>query len=209
MKKLFYWIFLLCIISCSKKDPCEGVNEISISAYKNLDESQKKLLPYQGNEKLVFVSNMGDTARLLGTGTLQEYRKLKLMYPKSAYDECPRDVYDSYQFLAAEYKGDNPKFNQLIVTILKDEWNDPSLKFDCTSGYSNVKWWNGYSTTALNDPRFFPFKFFYKGDSVITTKIKLIETSNSPAGSYLVYLPFKGIIGYQLDSNTTFTLNEL
>lgn len=209
MKKLVYWIFLLSILSCSKKDPCEGLDEIDISYYVNLDEVQKQLLPYRGNETLVFVSNKGDTARLVGTGSLQEYRKLKLMYPKTGHEVCPRDVYHSYQFLAAEYKGDNPKFNQLVVTLSKDEWSDPCLKFDCTTGYSNVKWWNGYSITALNDPRFFPFKFFYKGDSVTTTKIKLIETSSSPAGSYLVYLPFKGIIGYQLDSTTTFTLTEL
>lgn len=204
MKRLFYWIFLLFILSCSKKDPCDGVEKIQITGYKNLNESQKQLMPYQGNETLSFISNKGDTAILRGTGNLQEYRRLKL---SGSGFYCGEEHYDSYQFLAAEYKGNNPKFNQLIVTILKDEWNDPSLKFDCTNGYSNAKWWNGYSITALNDPRFFPFKFFYNGDSVTTTKIKLIETGSSPAGSYLVYLPFKGIIGYQLDSNTTYTLN--
>lgn len=202
---------MLSILSCSKKDPCEGLDEIDISYYVNLDEVQKQLLPYRGNETLVFVSNKGDTARLVGTGSLQEYRKLKLMYPKTGHEVCPRDVYHSYQFLAAEYKGDNPKFNQLVVTIFKDRWSDPSLRFDFNKSYSysHLNWLDGISITALNDPRFFPFKFFYRGDSVTTTKITLFETSSSQDSSYLVYLPFKGIIGYQLDSTTTFTLTEL
>ncbi len=206
MKKLVYWIFLLSILSCSKKDPCEGLDDIDISAYINLNEVQKQLLPYRGNETLVFVSNKGDTARLVGSGSLQSYRRLLLMYPKSAYEECPRDGYYSYEFLAAEYKGDNPKFNQLVVTIFKDRWSDPSLRFDCVNAYSHQNPFDGNSIAALNDPRFFPFKFFYKGDTVTTTKITLFETSSSQDSSYLVYLPFKGIIGYQYDSTTTYTL---
>jgi hypothetical protein len=204
MKRLFYWIFLLFILSCSKKDPCDGVEKIQITGYKNLDESQKQLMPYQGNETLLFISNKGDTALLRGTGNLQEYRRLKL---SGSGFYCGEEHYDSYQFLAAEYKGDNPKFNQLIITIFKDLWSDPLLRFNCNNDNSHQNIFDGSSIAALNDPRFFPFKFFYKGDSVITTKITLFENNTSLNGSYLVYQPFKGIIGYQLDSNTTFTLN--
>jgi len=94
------------------------------------------------------------------------------------------------QFIRNIHKGDNPKFNQLKIELFKGQGMDPSLNFYSNNGYSFYQW-DGFSLVALNDPRFFPFKFFYKGDSVTTTKIKLIETGSSPAGSYLVYLPFK------------------
>lgn len=203
MKKLFYWIFFFSILSCSKKDPCEGVEKIQITGYKNLDESQKQLMPYQGNETLLFISNKGDTALLKGTGNRQEYRRLKL---SGSGFYCGEEQFDSYQFIAAEYKGNNPKFDLLRIELFKNTESEAALNFYCTNCFS-FDTWRGSAIADLNVTQFFPYKFFYKGDSVITRKLKFYDLKNANNYHYMFYLPFTGIIGFQLDSLTTYTLN--
>jgi hypothetical protein len=204
MKKVFYWIFLFSILSCSKKDPCEGVEKIQITGYKNLDESQKQLMPYQGNETLLFISNKGDTALLKGTGNRQEYRRLKL---SGSGFNCGEEHYDSYQFLAAEYNGDNPKFNQLKIELFKGYANETSFNFyfNENRGYY-VDLWDGYNVEFMNNQNILPYKVYFRGDSVIAKRLfwgNFLKNYDYP---WLIYIKEIGIIGFQIDSLNTFML---
>jgi hypothetical protein len=70
----FFAITFLCVSffsNCQKQNPC---GTPSFTTY-NISAIEKSEIPYAGNETLVFVSNTGDTAKLIGQGKLDYYHQ--------------------------------------------------------------------------------------------------------------------------------------
>ena len=70
----FFAITFLCVSffsNCQKQNPC---GTPSFTTY-NISAVEKSEIPYAGNETLVFVSNTGDTAKLIGQGKLDYYHQ--------------------------------------------------------------------------------------------------------------------------------------
>lgn len=104
MKKtiqLFSILLLVMLIqSCSKTDPCPKGQE----NYYNLTDEEKSKIPYTGTDTLVFISDKGDTATLIGQGKSQSYKRTT----SGGNPDCQISYnYDNYELLTYSYLGTN------------------------------------------------------------------------------------------------------
>lgn len=114
MKTLIYFGFLLFIFSCSKEKDCSKVPSKLITADRIIPDTERTYLPYTGSETLVFVSNKGDTAILIGTGSIQKYTKERIVF-KNEDATCPQTNVHRHETFAAEFKGTNPNFSHFKI----------------------------------------------------------------------------------------------
>ena len=107
-------ISLLFIIqACKRTEPdCGDLSDI-ITNY-NIADSNKAKIPYTGTDTLVFVSNTGDTATLIGQGKNTHYESVK---SNISGGDCPRSSVLNYQNIEINFE--SPNDTNLTTIFLK------------------------------------------------------------------------------------------
>ncbi|MES2727828.1 MAG: hypothetical protein V4643_12040 [Bacteroidota bacterium] len=121
MKTLHLSILFLLILfyqSCGKEtDGCpDGVNN-----FYNLTDEEKNKIPYTGTDTLVFVSNQGDTATLIGQGKKQTYTRTTT----GGNPDCGSKsyTYENYEKIEFSFKGSNIDLNNILFVAKR--YNSP------------------------------------------------------------------------------------
>ncbi|MFA9213989.1 MAG: hypothetical protein ACEQSR_09115 [Candidatus Methylacidiphilales bacterium] len=98
--------------SCSKDTSCGNTNDI-VNDY-NISDDDKSKIPLKGNDTLIYISNAGDTAVLVGTGKrafIDQVRK------NNNNVDCPIYTVDNNETISIEYNGNNPELYKVIYKI--------------------------------------------------------------------------------------------
>ncbi len=126
MKKTIHLTSLLLFVmlsqSCSKTDPCPKGQE----NYYNLTDEEKSKIPYTGTDTLVFISDKGDTATLIGQGKSQSYKRTT----SGGSPDCGAGsyVYENYERIDYNYLANNPILNRIDFSLQR---YDDNGSFDC------------------------------------------------------------------------------
>lgn len=145
MKKtiqLFSILLLVMLIqSCSKTDPCPKGQE----NYYNLTDEEKSKIPYTGTDTLVFISDKGDTATLIGQGKSQSYKRTT----SGGNPDCGAGsyVYENYEKVEYNYSNMNSELssvNYQANVYYLDKSGSISLKINNAS-------FNDYILSNLNN----------------------------------------------------------
>ncbi|MBC7383135.1 MAG: hypothetical protein H7296_09100 [Bacteroidia bacterium] len=117
MKTLIMPALILTAICClqnCRRDPCKGVVPQERITKFNIADSLKAAIPYNGKDTLIFVSETGDTARLLGTGYYNNYEDVQL----ANYSDCPgSNTKSRYEHVYMTFKGPNPSVNVITYEV--------------------------------------------------------------------------------------------
>lgn len=103
--------------SCSKDTSCGDINEI-VNNY-NISADDKSKIPFKGNDTLIYISDAGDTATLIGTGKkvyIDQVRK-----DISGNADCPKYTEDNNETISIEYNGNNPELYKVIYKIVASQ----------------------------------------------------------------------------------------
>jgi len=109
----FTTLILLSLQSCSDNRCNYGANDRYINY--NIPDSNKAKIPYTGTDTLIFVSDVGDTATLIGHGKNTYYKTVTRDLGFSA--DCPGTEYSRYENVDYEFSGNNPMFDNLILRL--------------------------------------------------------------------------------------------
>ena len=140
MKIKLHFILLVIVSSfllqnCKRESYCSYTS--TTQHYYNLKESNKARIPYTGSDTLIFISNLGDTAILIGESNNRYYIKHSSGLSNA---DCgiPEDEFN-YENVLYEYNGTNPYFHTLKLIIYKyDKILDPQFdNLDVLSDYFN------------------------------------------------------------------------
>ncbi len=114
LTKLLSLIFIIMLTqSCSKDTSCGNTNDI-VNNY-NISDDDKSKIPFKGNDTLIYISDAGDTATLIGTGKkvyIDQVRK-----DISGNADCPKYNLDNKETIGIEYYGDNTELNRIKYKI--------------------------------------------------------------------------------------------
>ena len=125
-KLLYISIFSLLFIlqACKPNNPCEGIDPSDKVYTYNIPDSNKAKIPYTGTETLVFISNTGDTATLVGQGKDEYYVNIKNL--RNGGGDCPLYSIRNYDNINLSFKNDSQiKFT--LIYYLNNEIESPSL----------------------------------------------------------------------------------
>ncbi len=211
MKTLIYFGFLLFIFSCSKEKDCSKVPTKLITADRIIPDTERTYLPYTGAEKLVFVSNKGDTAILKGTGSIQKYTKERIVFTNEDAS-CPQTEVHRHETFAAEFKGTNPIFSHFKIeqfmsygnySIFRFYYNNKMEAVSSTYPYE----WGGRIAYFLARGDYYAVpnfgkKVLFRGDSIMAWP-NYLYSWNYPT---ILYYKNMGVIGCQIDSSTLYIL---
>ena len=182
--------------SCSKESPCNNYTSQTFS-YK-LSENTKNQIPFKGPDTLTYISNIGDTAILIGQGKNNYILNSKIRV--STNPDCPE--YDNYsnEFVDIKYKGTNPNLFEIFVSYYNENpFGDELITVYLNRINTNFK---GYVDFYNNISR-------YDTSIIIGTDIiyghKFNRNDNKPAFIYNIEY---GFLQITLDSNTIYTLNQ-
>ena len=104
--KIIACMLLFCFsqMGCRKSAPCDGLDTYF---YYPIHDSQRKLIPYTGNEVLAFINNYGDTAICFGEGIGEGFTK-----EVNAFNEdCGEYSWNYYQYLIYTFKDPDGKLD--------------------------------------------------------------------------------------------------
>jgi len=120
---------LLCIIaiillqSCDKdSSPCRN-SETNI--YYNIADSNKAKIPYSGTDTLVFISDQGDTATLVGQGKKTYY--ITNTRDNSGNADCQWLVNKHYENVEINFAGNNQLLFNIYYRIAKTDFDPINL----------------------------------------------------------------------------------
>jgi len=99
--------------SCRGDSCTPGANDRYISY--NIPDSNTAKIPYTGTDTLIFVSDAGDTATLIGQGKNTYYKKKTSVLGCSA--DCPCLEYASYENVDYVFQGNNNFIQSLAFKI--------------------------------------------------------------------------------------------
>ncbi|MES2653959.1 MAG: hypothetical protein V4620_00110 [Bacteroidota bacterium] len=116
MKTLHLPILLLltlCYQSCGKEtDGCpESTND-----FYNLTDAEKSKVPYTGSDTLVFISNEGDTATLVGQGKKQTYKNITVSLGNP---NCGGTHSENYDRIEYNFTSNNTKLNPINIIVYR------------------------------------------------------------------------------------------
>lgn len=132
-------ISLLFIIqACKRTEPdCGDLSDV-ITNY-NIADSNKAKIPYTGTDTLVFISDAGDTATLIGQGKNTHYESVR---SNISGGDCPRSSVTKYEYVDYEYNGKNLLIPYCKFSIFKfDQYGNPStttIKFIITNNVISI-----------------------------------------------------------------------
>jgi len=101
------------IQSCAKDISCGDTNDI-VNNY-NISADDKSKIPFKGNDTLIYISDAGDTAFLVGTGKKAFIDQVRKNISGNA--DCPKYSVDNKETISIEYNGDNTELNKLKYKI--------------------------------------------------------------------------------------------
>ncbi len=113
IKVLFVLMAFGLLLSCSKDTGCGNANDI-VNNY-NISADDKSKIPFKGNDTLVYISDVGDTAVLVGTGKIVFIDQVRKDISGNA--DCPKYSVDNNETISIEYTGDNNELNKLKYKI--------------------------------------------------------------------------------------------
>lgn len=132
-----YYLFLFVIINLNiacRNGKCGDQSDENI--YYNIPDSNKIQIPYHGNDTLIFVSEAGDTATLIGQGKKQFYEK---QTASIGYADCPKSKITNYDNIKFEFIDKNKSnflnlnFNSYPVVSTNSSYIGTSLKIQLSN----------------------------------------------------------------------------
>lgn len=113
-------ICLLYILESCERYPCKGLDLSDEVNIYDIPNSNKLKIPYTGNDTLVFVSDVGDTAKLIGQGKNLYYTETR----NGSYNaDCPKTTIYKYENLDINFRGDSSsKFQNLFFKSMRLDW---------------------------------------------------------------------------------------
>ena len=101
---VFNFLLLFMLQSCKRDNPCEGLDLSDNIVNYDFPDSIKSTLPYNGLDTLIFVSNLGDTATIIGQGKNQYYVEDKQGNNNA---NCPKTTINKYGNIDIIFQGNN------------------------------------------------------------------------------------------------------
>ncbi|MES2653960.1 MAG: hypothetical protein V4620_00115 [Bacteroidota bacterium] len=112
-------LFLLILFSQSCGKVTDGCPQ-STNDFYNLTDEEKSKIPYTGNDTLVFISNQGDTATLIGQGKKQTYKNITVPLGNP---DCGGTHSENYEKIEFSFKGANIDLNNILFVAKR--YNSP------------------------------------------------------------------------------------
>jgi hypothetical protein len=106
LKLLSLFLLIILVQGCAKESNCG--DQTTITNIYNIADSNKSKIPYSGNDTLVFISNEGDTATLIGIGKKAKYITSKKGIGSA---DCPRELIEKFEKIDFEFNTNNINFN--------------------------------------------------------------------------------------------------
>jgi hypothetical protein len=106
LKLLSILLLFMLVQSCAKESNCG--DQTTITNIYNIADSNKAKIPYTGNDTLIFISNQGDTAILIGIGRKASYITSKKSIGSA---DCPRELIEKFEKIYFEFNTNNINFN--------------------------------------------------------------------------------------------------
>jgi hypothetical protein len=156
LKLLSLLLLFMLVQSCAKESNCG--NQTTITNIYNIADSNKAKIPYKGNDTLIFISNQGDTATLIGSG-----KKAKYIINKQGVGsaDCPKELIEKFENIDFGFLG---KESSLYINInfFTDEYSEElfiikasSDSLSLSSGYNSLNYVNNLmnykDSILLND----------------------------------------------------------
>jgi hypothetical protein len=109
---------LLLICSCKRETNCGDLSDV-ITNY-NISGEDKAKIPYTGSDTLIFISDVNDTAILIGQGKNIYYTKERNSLSSG---DCPRMGEDNFENFAINFNGPNADLSILkyVFYMTKDK----------------------------------------------------------------------------------------
>ncbi|MCX6187775.1 MAG: hypothetical protein NTU43_12425 [Bacteroidetes bacterium] len=116
-KLLYFSIISLLFImqACKPNNPCEEIDPSDKVYTYNIPDSNKTKIPYTGTETLVFISNTGDTATLVGQGKDEYYVNIKNL--RNGGGDCPLYSVRNYQKVEMKFVSDISSLSNIIYKV--------------------------------------------------------------------------------------------
>ncbi len=155
IKLLSILVITALVQSCTKETNCGDSSDI-VNNY-NISADDKSKIPFKGNDTLVYISDTGDTAALIGTGKkvyIDQVRK-----DISGNADCPKYTVDNNQTISIEYNGNNPELYKVMYKIY-DNSERTKIQFLINSYYGNTDPYYFNNTTTYTDSVSMGNKFY-------------------------------------------------
>lgn len=107
MKNEYYILLIILFLTSCKQEPTCGDLSDVVTTY-TISDSDKAKIPYTGNDTLVYISDAGDTAILIGQGKKNYYESVRSSLNSG---DCPRYKLDNNEIIAILYSSN---INELL-----------------------------------------------------------------------------------------------
>ncbi len=141
--------------SCSKDTSCGNTNDI-VNNY-NISADDKSKIPFKGNDTLIYISDAGDTATLIGTGRKVYIDQVRKNISGNA--DCLRYTVDNNETISFECTGDNTELNKLKYKIYGNT-EITKIQFLINSYYGNTDPYYFNNTNTYTDSVSIGNKFY-------------------------------------------------
>lgn len=183
-------IYLLFIFSCKRESPCSNYTSKSYKFL--LADSTKAQIPYNGNETLMFISNQGDTAVLIGQGKNNYILKNSINVGTSP--DCPQYDNYSYEYVDLDYKANNENLFHVFYRLSINKYSQNEV----TVYLNNVSEYTAY-LGLYNDTI---------GYNKSIKDIKGYDFDRNDGKPAFVYNKSVGILQIKIDSSLIYTLHR-
>ena len=198
MKKIFVVIFLSLLISQYGCNTCKTDDKGKFY----LTTQDKLVIPYVGNEKLIFKDSIGDTMSFTGTG-----RVIKMISRSQYQHGCPGDIWSEEQQYVI-FKGTANSFMEISVTkradfktVANDFYISSFLlspidyQFYCLRRTNSTNFYcSGTNLLTPNDSLSINNKMFYSVYVLPNDENFICDTTIIPRFFYTVS---QGVVGFQ------------
>ncbi|MES2382537.1 MAG: hypothetical protein V4538_15930 [Bacteroidota bacterium] len=191
MKTIYLSVLLLLILfwqSCGKEtDGCPP----STNDFYNLTDEEKSKILYTGSDTLVFISNQGDTATLIGQSKKQTYKNITLPLGNP---DCGGTNSKNYEQIKYDFTSSNTKLSEINLLIRRD---DDEYQYSCYYDWLlNKQNKVGVDALALNDTN-------YYNDIVVLKSIPIkcfrIRGGGADSTTYIFYNNKLGVVKIALN----------
>jgi len=121
MKLLSILLMFIFTQSCTKDNKCSDSKDVIINY--NIADSNKAKIPYTGTDTLVFISDKGDTATLIGQGKKTIFNQIV----KTVNDDCTKSTIYNYEKMDINFIGENILFNKILYRVAKTSFDPIGL----------------------------------------------------------------------------------
>lgn len=152
-KLLSLLLILILTQSCTKDNNCGDTSDV-INNY-TISADDKAKIPFKGNDTLIYISDAGDTATLIGQGTSTWTEQIKT---NISGGDCEKNQIDKKETISIEYNGNNNELNKILYKISGNK-EKTEIEFTINSYY------------GITYPYNFNTPIFYTDSSIINGNI--------------------------------------